>query len=199
MAVQGSGRLCTNMKALIVDGDPAAPATSLAAAMARWSVAPLDDPQAIVPAFPDRELARRIDATIAAAEARGAVDLSARFGGRARVVDAGRARFLRPTVLLVDRGDPIFGAELPFPFVTVARVPRREIAAACRGSLVVSVIGDDMALVRELVREPTVDKVLHGEHIDRGYRATDPHEGFLADFLFHKKAVWPPSAGVRLS
>lgn len=199
MAVQGSGRLCTSLSALLVDGDALEPAAALAAALARWPVAPLDDAEAIVPAFPDRALARRIDAAIAAAEARGAIDLSARSGAGQRVVELDGACFLRPTVLLVDRGDPLFGAEFPFPFVTVASVPRAEAPAACCGSLIVSLIGHDRALLLRLILEPTIDKVFHGEHIDRGHRSSDPHEGFLADFLFHKKAVWPPIERARLS
>lgn len=190
MAVRGSGRLCTNLSALLVSGDAEAAGAGLAEAVARWTVAPLDDAEAIVPAFPDRELAKQIDAAIAAAEERGAVDLSAQLLGGPRLVELEGALFLRPTVLLVDRRDPLLGADLPFPFITVALAPRTEMARACRGSLLVSVLGEDEDLLRQLVLEPTIDKVCQGGGVDRGARAADPHEGLLADFLFRKKSVW---------
>ena len=190
MAVRGSGRLCTNLSALLVAGDAEAAGAGLASALARWTVAPLDDADAIVPAFPDRDLARQIDAAIAAAEERGAVDLSAQVMGGPRLVELDGALFLRPTVLLVDRRDPLLGADLPFPFITVAWVPRAEMPRACRGSLLVSVLGEDEDLLRRLVLEPTIDKVCQGGGVERSARAADPHEGLLADFLFRKKSVW---------
>jgi thienamycin biosynthesis protein ThnO len=192
-AVRGSGRLCTNLSALLVSGDAEAAGAGLAEALARWTVAPLDDADAIVPAFPDRDLARQIEAAICAAEERGAVDLSAQVVGGPRLVELDGALFLRPTVLLVDRRDPLLGADLPFPFVTVAWVPRADMARTSRGSLMVSMLGDDDDLLRQLVLEPTIDKVCHGGGVDRGARAADPHEGLLADFLFRKKSVWTES------
>jgi thienamycin biosynthesis protein ThnO len=183
-AMEGCGRLCTKLSALLVAGDAAEAGTALAAALARWTIAPLDDAEAMVPAFPDHAVARRIDAIIKAAEARGAVDLSAETTGEPRFVKIDGALFLRPTVLLVHRGDPLLGAELPFPFVTVAAVPRDEMAQACRGSLAVTVLGEDERLRRTLRQDPTIDRVHCGGWISGGDRVNDPHEGRLVDFLF---------------
>jgi thienamycin biosynthesis protein ThnO len=188
-ALAGSGRLCTKLSALLVAGDADEAGSALAEALARSTVAPLDDAEAIVPAFPDRALAERIDAIIAAAEARGAVDLSAHITGGPRLVELDGALFLRPTVLLVDCDDPLLGAELPFPFVTVAAVPRAELPRACRGSLAVALIGEDQRLDRALRLDPSIDRVLHGARISAGERADDPHEGLLAGFLFRMPAA----------
>ncbi|MEU7023084.1 oxidoreductase [Streptomyces sp. NPDC046203] len=190
-AFAGCGRLCTNISSLVVLGDAASAAKALAGEFAARPVLPLDDPRAAVPAFPDRAvrdaLALRIEREIAA----GAVDVTADATGVPLRVDLDGRAFLRPTVLLVDPGSPLFGTELPFPFTAVAHVPRSKAVAACAGSLIVSVVGETDGLVGALAEEPGVDKVFAGDQFDRGYHPCDPHEGHLADFLFKKKAVLP--------
>jgi len=190
-AFAGCGRLCVNMSSLVVLGDPREAAEALAHEFAARPVLPLDDPRAAVPAFPDRaardSLALRIEREVAA----GAVDVTAAATGVPLRVELDGQAFLRPTVLLVDPGSPLFGTELPFPFTAVAHVPRSKAVAACAGSLIVSVVGEADGLVRALAEEPGVDKVFAGDQFDRGYHPCDPHEGHLADFLFKKKAVIP--------
>ncbi|MGW0737762.1 hypothetical protein [Streptomyces sp. NPDC002851] len=193
-AFNGCGRLCTNISSLAVLGAADEAARLLAAEFAARPVLPLDDPKASVPAFPDRRvrdaLAQRIEREIAA----GAVDVTEDVTGVPLRMDLDGTAYLRPTVLLVDPGSPLFGTELPFPFVAVAHVPRSKAVAACAGSLIVSVVGEADGLVRALAEEPGVDKVFGGEEFDRGYHPCDPHEGYLADFLFKKKAVLPGTA-----
>lgn len=193
-AFAGCGRLCTNISSLVVLGDAERAANALAQEFAARPVLPLDDPRAIVPAFPDRAardaLAVRIEREIAA----GAVDVTEAVTGVPLRVDLDGTAFLRPTVLLVDPGSSLFGTELPFPFTAVARVPRSKAVAACADALIVSVVGEADGLVRALAEEPGVDKVFGGEDFDRGYHPCDPHEGYLADFLFKKKAVLPDAA-----
>lgn len=189
LAMEGCGRLSTKLSALLVAGDAAEAGAALATALARWTIAPLDDAEAMVPAFPDRALARRVDAIMTAAEARGAVDLTAEITGAPRFVEIDGALFLRPTVLLVHRGDPLLGAALPFPFVTVAAVPREEMVQACRGSLAVTLLGEDEGLRRTLCKDPTIDRVHCGTWLSGGDRVNDPHEGRLADFLFRSGAA----------
>lgn len=190
-AFAGCGRLCTNISSLVVLGDAEEAAGQLAREFATRPVLPLDDPSASVPAFPDRAardaLATRIEREIAA----GAVDVTEAATGVPLRVDLDGVAYLRPTVLLLDAGSPLFGTELPFPFTAVAHVPRSKAVAACAGSLIVSVVGEAGGLVRALAEEPGVDKVFGGEQFDRGYDPHDPHEGYLADFLFKKKAVLP--------
>ncbi|GHH81127.1 aldehyde dehydrogenase [Streptomyces sulfonofaciens] len=190
-AFAGCGRLCTNISSLVVLGAAEEAAGLLAEEFATRPVLPLDDPAATVPAFPDRgardALAVRIEREIAA----GAVDVTEAATGVPLRVDLDGRAFLRPTVLLVDPGSPLFGTELPFPFTAVAHVPRSKAVAACAGSLIVSVLGAGDGIERALAEEPGVDKVFGGEEFDRGYDPCDPHEGYLADFLFKKKAVLP--------
>jgi thienamycin biosynthesis protein ThnO len=188
MAHHGCGRLCTNLSALAVTGDARAAAEPLAGRLA-LPVLPLDAEAAVVPAFPDRvqreELARLIERELAA----GAVDVTAEVTGAPLRIDVDGLAFLRPTVLVVETESPLWGTELPFPFVTVAHVPRSRLRAACAHSLIIAVPGSEPDLVEQFAEEPTVDKVFAGDDYDRGYDPLDPHEGYLADFLFRKKAV----------
>ncbi|MDY7228340.1 aldehyde dehydrogenase family protein [Hyalangium rubrum] len=196
MALSGAGRLCTNLSGLLVVGDAERAGLMLAESLAKLPILPLTHPHAVVPAFPNPAMARAIDAEIRAAEARGAIDLSARCTAQERLVTVDGVSFLRPTVLLVDGEDRFFGAELPFPFVTVARARADELPARCRNSLIISTFNADRELVRRLAQEPSVDKVFQDDFASRGYDSTDPHEGFMSEFLFLKKAIWPCPAEV---
>ncbi|MDY7092785.1 MAG: aldehyde dehydrogenase family protein [Acidobacteriota bacterium] len=201
MVVQGCGRLCTNASSLVVAsedfGDAAAAGLELAGALQRYPVLPLEDPAAIVPAFPDPQRRAAVAAMIEGALARGARDLSHEAGAGPLGQEIDGLAFLRPTVILLEAGDPLFGAELPFPFVTVTAATPAQIPALCRGSLITAPVGCDEDLAQVLALEPTVDKVFADEDFDHGYRPDEPHEGFLADFLFHKKSVLAASAGPR--
>jgi thienamycin biosynthesis protein ThnO len=197
LAIQGCGRLCTNISGVVVTSRGEEAAFALAKRLAAYEILPLDDPRAFVPAFPDPAVAEAIARALKAAESRGAVDVSGRVTGVPLLVVRDGIRFLRPTVLLVPDGDPLQGTELPFPFVTVVEVPRSKAVEACRGSLVVSVLGGGERVVADICSEPKVDKVFAGRHFDRGYDAADPHEGYLADFLFRKKAVVPAPERLR--
>jgi thienamycin biosynthesis protein ThnO len=188
MATVGCGRLCTNLSSLAVTGDGDAAARRLAAHLDA-PVRPLDDPAATVPAFPNRrrrdEIAGRIEREIAA----GAVDVTAELTDAPLRIDMDGAAFLRPTVLLVDSDSPLWGVELPFPFVAVARVPRSRLRAACGRSLVVALPDGDADLVEQFADEPAVDKVFAGDEFDHEYDPAEPHEGYLSEFLFFKKTV----------
>lgn len=191
MSRRGAGRLCTNLSGLLVLGDAQRTGRQLAEAMARLEILPLEHPDAILAAVPDRSFAQAIDDAIEAAIRRGATDLSAQVAPPSRLIEHDGLTFLRPTVLQIDVDDRFFSAELPFPFVTVAQVTRERVIPTCRGSLIVSMFGADRELVREAAADPGIDKIFQDELGDRGYDSLDPHEGFLLDFLYLKKAFWP--------
>jgi thienamycin biosynthesis protein ThnO len=195
LAFQGSGRLCTNLSSLVVVGqreDAEAAARSLADGFAEIPLLDLQDPVARVPAWPDTHSAEAVAATIEREVAAGAVDVTEGILDAPVLVIRDGQTFLRPTVLLAETHSSLFGTELPFPFVAVAPVSREAVVGAVCNSLIVSVLdtsGDDQELLEALATEPTISKVFAGEHFDRGYEPTDPHEGYLADFLFQKKPL----------
>lgn len=191
MSISGAGRLCTNLSGLLVVGDATPVAKALARELGRIEIRDLDDPLAIIPAVRDRSIAEAIDDEIRAAEGRGAIDLVGEIVRTPRLVQRGDKWFIRPVVLLIDIEDRMFGAELPFPFVTVASAHERDVIPRCRGSLIVSLIGARDDLIIKACCDPGIDKIFSGSEIARGYSSLDPHEGFLSDFLFTKKAVVP--------
>jgi thienamycin biosynthesis protein ThnO len=188
-AMQGCGRLCTNFSAVLTDGDAERLAERLAAQMAGFEIVPLADPRAWVPTFPHRQIGESIAGQIEAAQRRGARDVTAAHATTPLRVVSADGLYLRPTVLLVDADDPIFGAEFPFPFVSVAKVRTNELLERCRHSLVVAVLGLPRARVDEFVLDPSIDKVFVGQQFDRAYDPTAPHQGWLTDFLFKKKVT----------
>jgi acyl-CoA reductase-like NAD-dependent aldehyde dehydrogenase len=189
MAKHNCGRVCTKLTAVLTDGSPSDVAEKLARAMTKYRIRDLHDPEAVVPAFPDPTIARAASAMIAVAINRGAVDHSARLADEPLVAERSGRTFVRPTVLQVAPDDPLFGAELPFPFLTVAGAGRAALPALCKNSLIVNVVGDDAGLVDELLIEPTISKILINEDVGRKYDPAEPHQGFLSDFLFSKKTV----------
>lgn len=191
LAIQGCGRLCTNVSAVIVDGNARNVGLKLANAFNAYFVCSLSDHSAIIPAFPDERVGHEIAHRISSAISRGAVDLTAITSNQPLKIYQDGLLFLRPTVLLIDVEDPLFGTEFPFPFVTVAGVRRSSIVQAARKSLIVYLADYNKTLIDELLLESSIDKVFSGDEYDREYDPAEPHEGFLSDFLFQKKAVSP--------
>ncbi|MBB5936176.1 thienamycin biosynthesis protein ThnO [Streptomyces zagrosensis] len=191
LAFQGCGRLCTNVSSIAVPWSAHEAAERLAAKFANFPVLPLADPLANVPAFTDLDDWNYVAGLVEREIAAGAQDVTAQLTDVPLRVELDGTRFLRPTVLLVKPDSHLVRLELPFPFVTVTEVPREELAHTCRQSLIVSLVGEDAELLDELVAEPSISKVFHGEQFDRGYDPIDPQEGYLADFLFQKKLVLP--------
>jgi thienamycin biosynthesis protein ThnO len=193
-AMRGTGRVCTKLCGVLVEDsdDAAALGRRLAARFAATPVLPLDHPDCKVPAFPlpgdsQREARRVIEAID-----RGAIDLTAAVDPRPLEITADGLAWLRPTVLALDADDPLFGAELRFPFITVAVADRAAMTRRVAGSLIVSVFGEDDQLWDRLWGDPAIDKLFKGHEITTLYHASEPHEGHLADFLFRKKAIYPP-------
>jgi hypothetical protein len=89
--------------------------------------------------------------------------------------------------------------ELPFPFVVFASARSRpDLIRAAGNSLAVVIAGEDDGLAHDLLLEPTIDKVFGSGALSTEFDPREPHEGFLLDFLYQKKAIrsGPVSAGL---
>lgn len=145
-----------------------------------------------LPLFPverARQLDEAIEAFIRGGEAE---DVTRRVTGRPRLWEVDRRAMLMPTVLwMKQRHGRAFGLELPFPFITIAEAEDEErMLRLARDSLILSVMGGTRDLLQRLCYDNSIRKVFHGAQVERGYNALDPHEGYLADFLYQKKAVF---------
>ena len=193
LVMDDAGRGCINGSAVVVEGDAGKLAAAVAAALERVPVvSPLAE-GAPLGAVRPRE-ADAYNALIDSHLGSGAVELTP--GRGCRVATADGVAMMRPTVIAAQSFEhPLFGMELPFPFVVFAPArSRQELALAARHSLAVVVAGQDAALTQELLLEPTIDKVFDGGALSTEFDPLEPHEGFLVDFLFQKKAL---RSGVR--
>jgi acyl-CoA reductase-like NAD-dependent aldehyde dehydrogenase len=187
LVMDDAGRGCINCSAVIVEGDASRLASAVAAALERVPVrSPLED-EAQLGAV--RTAEAEVYNALIDSRLGGATEHTPGRTNRVAVVDG--AAIMRPTVLQVDSFEhPLVGLELPFPFVVFAPSrSRRDLPRAARNSLAVVVAGDDETLTRELLLEPTIDKVFGSGALSTEFDPREPHEGFLLDFLFQKKAV----------
>lgn len=188
LVMDDAGRGCINGSAVVVEGDAGRLAAAVAAALERVPiVSPLVE-GAPLGAVRPRE-ADAYNAFIDNGLGANAIELTPGRGHRVATVDG--APIMRPTVIQVQSFEhPLYGMELPFPFVVFApAASRQEILRAARQSLAVVIAGRDDALVRDLLLEPTIEKVFDDGALSTEFDPLEPHEGFLLDFLFHKKAL----------
>ena len=197
LVMDDAGRGCINGSAVIVEGSAGRLAAAVAAAL---ECVPVESPLAE---------GAQLGAVRAPEAAAYNAMIDSRLGGGARELTPGPARrvatvdgaaMMRPTVVDVTSFEhPLFGMELPFPFVVFASASRQDLVRAARHSLAVVVAGEDEALTQELLLEPTVDKVFRGGALSTEFDPREPHEGFLLDFLYQKKAIRTGAPSVGLS
>ena len=188
LVMDDGGRGCINGSAVIVEGGAGRLARAVAAVLAKVPVqSPLEE-GAQLGAVRMVE-AEGYNALIDSKLGSGAIEHTPGRAGRVAMVDG--VPIMRPTVIEVDSFEhPLVGMELPFPFVVFAPArSRQDLLRAARNSLAVVVAGDDGALAQALLLEPTIDKVFGSGALSTEFDPREPHEGFLLDFLFQKKAV----------
>jgi len=163
------GRKCTCASGLLLRGEVPGLLEAVADRLSRLPLLDPLDPAARVPAWKDPAAARQTPA---------------------EVVEADGLTFVRPALVLdVDPADPRFGVELPAPWATATRLPAEaDPLPLLRGSLAVTLLTKEAALVRRCLRDTTIQKLFAGPippwHTEPGA----PHKGRLADFLFTAKA-----------
>ncbi|NRQ30945.1 aldehyde dehydrogenase family protein [Nonomuraea sp. NN258] len=186
IAADGGVR-CTNATAVFTSGDHLALAEALAERLAALPAHPVTDGRAVLPARPLPE-AQALRASLDRA-AQGAADLALRHYDDGPLAPVGGAAVaLRPAVLAVDRADhPGLGVELPFPCVWVAPWRRPEGVRPLDGSLALTLLTDDTALVAEALRTPGIRTVLHGPVAGWWRDPYLPHDGHLAQFLMEAR------------
>lgn len=178
------GRTCTGLTSIIVRHNAKEFAEQLANLINRSYNRAFEDNPLFNSAY-----AKKLNEVIESYISRGEVQDITKNSPRMMECD-GKAMFL-PTVLLVkQKKSQAFGWELPFPFVTIAEAAdENEMIELAKNTLILSVLTNDRQLVHKLCSESSIRKVFAGTQVERGYNYMDPHEGYMADFLYHKKAV----------
>ncbi len=185
------GRTCTGLTSIILRNDAENFAKQLSQQLNEEYKGAFEENIERLPLF-TADYARRLNESIENYIKRGeAQDVTTQLRNSPRMVECdGKAMFL-PTVLLVkQKKSQAFGWELPFPFVTIAEAEDEdEMIMLAKNTLILSVLTQDRELVHRLCAESSIRKVFAGAQAERGYNYMDPHEGYMADFLYHKKAV----------
>lgn len=186
------GVRCTNTTAVFCSGDHRALAEALAERLARLPAHPVTDDAAVLPVRPRRE-AEGIRAALDRS-AHGSADLVRRFHDDGPLTAVGGdAVAMRPAVMCVDRSDhPGLGGELPFPCVWVAPWRPSEGIGPLDGSLALTLLTDNAALVAEALGAPGVRTVLHGRVPDWWKDPFLPHDGYLAQFVQEARGFVSP-------
>lgn len=188
------GRTCTGLTSVILSADADGFCWRLAQRIAATFPAGIEQNLGSLPLFPTLK-AHTINDSIEKYMAEGmAEDITAVVGARPRLLEQENYAMFLPTVIWVKQPDcGIFGLELPFPFVTVTSATcENDLLRLARDSLIVSVMGDCETFLEKICFEGSINKVFSGAFVERGYNYLDPHEGYMADFLYTKKAVAGP-------
>ena len=186
-----SGRGCINCSGIWASRHTRAIADAIAQRLAAVAPLPPDHPDASLAAFTVPGVAEAISRSIDAdLQAPGVTDVTARHrGDRPRLVKAGRADYLLPTVVHCDSpGAAIANKEYMFPFVTVVECPESKMIGAIGPTLVCSAITCNPAFRRTLTDAVHIDRLNIGPVPTTQLNWRQPHEGNLIDFLFRARA-----------
>lgn len=178
------GTACVNATAVLCEGDAAPLAAAIGERLGAVPALPLADHDAVLPVHSVAS-ARSIAGHLAM-RAHGA---TAVLGAEQVVAEMGDGTaVLRPAVHLLATPDPeMLNIELPFPCVWVAPWSRDNGLTPLRGSLVVTVLSGDDAVVDGLLADPSVANVYRGPQPTWHTAPGIPHDGFLADILMRNK------------
>ena len=185
-----SGRGCINASGIWASRHTREIADAIAARFAAVAPLPPDHPDASLAAFTVPGAAEAISASIDAdLQAPGVQDVTSTLRGGARLVKAGRADYLLPTVLHADSAEsPAAKREYMFPFVTVVQCPEAKAVEAMGPTLVCTAITNNPALRRTLLDAVHIDRLNFGPVPTIQLNWLQPHEGNLIDFLFRARA-----------
>ncbi|WP_370349597.1 aldehyde dehydrogenase family protein [Catenulispora sp. EB89] len=180
------GVLCTNTSAVLTIDDPFEIASLIAMEFDKAPLYTATDTRCVLPTFKRGQA----EALIRVVNAMTSSSLR-RIGGVTDDIvelDDGSV-VVRPIVLATDDPHhPAIGTELPFPFALVASWDRALGAAQLRNSLALTVIGAP-DLAEEVVREPTIRRVVIGPADPWAVHPGLPHDGSLVGFLTEAKAL----------
>jgi hypothetical protein len=131
-------------------------------------------------------ISQSIDADL---QAPGVADITAKYRDVPRLVKAGRADYLLPTVIHADSSEPaIVKKEFMFPFVTVVECPEAKMLESIGPTLVGTAVTCNETLRRRLLDAVHIDRLNLGPVPTTQLNWRQPHEGNIVEFLFRARA-----------
>ena len=185
-----SGRGCINCSGIWASRHTRAIADALARRLAAVRPLPPEHPDASLAAFTVPGVADAISQAIDAdLQQPGVTDVTAQYREGPRVIKAGRADYLLPTVVHCASPDAAIAAkEYMFPFVTVVECPEAKMLDAIGPTLVCSAITCHPAFRRRLLDAVHIDRLNLGAVPTIQLNWLQPHEGNIIDFLYRARA-----------
>jgi len=186
-----SGRGCINCSGIWASRHTREIAEAIAQRLAAIVPLPPEHPDASLAAFTVPGAAEAISHAIDAdLQGPGVTDVTAAHrSGQPRLVKAGRADYLLPTVVHCESPDaPIANKEYKFPFVAVVQCPEAKMLDAIGPTLVCTALTCSGAFRRRLLDAVQIDRLNLGPVPTIQLNWLQPHEGNLIDFLFRARA-----------
>ena len=185
-----SGRSCINASSVWVAEHGRQIAGALADRLASIKPLPLDDPQARLAAYANRDSAELLGKTVENyLKQEGAEDLTAPLREGDIAVEAHDCVFLQPTVVFCQEpAHPLANAEYLFPFVSVVETASEQLPELLGPSLVVTAVSDDESFIRRMLNYPHFDRLNIGPIPTHRIARDQPHEGNLFEHLFKQRA-----------
>jgi len=184
------GRGCINASGIVFNGDDGYEEFKGKLAERLASVQPLNpmDPKAEIPAMqPDP--CRRLYKFIRSRIKNDVNDITAKYRGFEEFIQVeDNLAYLLPTLLEVGEESAIRTDEYPFSFGTIVQPRDYYAEELMEDSLSVGYLTDEPSKAKNLIRNPTVKKVFVNDQTFL-MDIAQPHENFLADFLYMSKAT----------
>ena len=185
-----SGRSCINCSGIWASRHTREIADALAQRLAAVRPLPPEHPDASLAAFTVPGVAEAISTSIDAdLQTAGVTDVTAKYRDVSRLVKAGRADYLLPTVVHADSPEPaIVKKEFMFPFVTVVECPEARMLESIGPTLVATAVTCNDSFRRRLLDAVHIDRLNLGPVPTTQLNWRQPHEGNIVDFLFRARA-----------
>ena len=185
-----SGRSCINCSGIWASRHTREIADAIARRLAAVQALPPDNPEAGLAAFTVEGVADAISQSIDAdLKGSGVTDVTGKYRDGSRIVKAGRADYLMPTVVHCDSAEAaIAKKEYMFPFVTVVECPQARMIEAIGPTLVCSAITNNQEFRERLINAVNIDRLNLGPVPTSRLNWLQPHEGNIVDFLFRARA-----------
>jgi acyl-CoA reductase-like NAD-dependent aldehyde dehydrogenase len=187
-----SGRGCINCSGVWASRHTKEIAQALAERIGPIEALPPDDPKAGLAAFTIPGAAAAIwNAIDVDLKESGVTHATEPFGPR--LVEIGRAAYLRPTVVhCTSPQAAIAKKEYMFPFVTVVECPQEKMLASIGPTLVCTAITENRKFQQQLTDATWIDRLNVGAIPTIKLDWLQPHEGNIVEFLFRARAYQLP-------
>jgi acyl-CoA reductase-like NAD-dependent aldehyde dehydrogenase len=185
-----SGRSCINASGIWASRHTREIADAIAQRLAAIRPLPPEHPEAALAAFTVPGVADAISQSIDAdLQAPGVTDVTAKYRDEPRVVHAGKADYVLPTVVHAASADaPVAKKEYMFPFASVVECPESKMLEAIGPTLVCTAITQNETLRAQLLDAVHIDRLNLGPVPTTQLNWLQPHEGNIVEFLFRARA-----------